>query len=220
MSVMLQRIWIQVTGDRRRFVVLCAAALIGLLLWSRIILISNIPRTAVAEEAGDSQVAGGGLTGTATIVNNPKPTLRITLPRTPQRDPFAPPSSYLPNSLQMLQNVQDTGKSGPNSADLTGVAAADLTAMLKSEAARYKLEALMPGQDLAVINGHVYRAGMKIELPDTKNPLALSFKLAEVKPRSVVIDHEGHTFELTLEPPKIKQQPPELKPKAGTTQPG
>ena len=49
MSVLLRRLWIQITADRRRFGVFCALVALGFLLWARIIVISNIPKDAVAD---------------------------------------------------------------------------------------------------------------------------------------------------------------------------
>ena len=49
MMLKLQRMWVQITADRKRFGVLCGAVLVGLLLWSRLIVVSNLPRTAIAE---------------------------------------------------------------------------------------------------------------------------------------------------------------------------
>ena len=50
MQLVLRRLWIQITSDRKRFGLLCAMLLIGLLLWGRIIVTSNLPRTAIADD--------------------------------------------------------------------------------------------------------------------------------------------------------------------------
>ena len=65
MMVKLRRLWIQLTADRKRFGALSVLLVLGLLLWARIIVISNLPRTAVADpdRPGSSATAttnGGG----------------------------------------------------------------------------------------------------------------------------------------------------------------
>ena len=59
MSPKLRRIWIQLTTDRKRFGILCAMVALGLLLWGRLIVVSNLPRTAVAEPQGGAPAKGG-----------------------------------------------------------------------------------------------------------------------------------------------------------------
>lgn len=59
LHMLLTRLWIQITADRKRFAALCAVLAIGLLLWSRIILISRAPKVAMAEEQASSPAATG-----------------------------------------------------------------------------------------------------------------------------------------------------------------
>ena len=46
----LKRGWIWLTASRKRFSFALTLALVGLLLWSRLIILSNLPRTAVADD--------------------------------------------------------------------------------------------------------------------------------------------------------------------------
>jgi hypothetical protein len=57
MFTMLRRFWAWLTASRPRFSLACALALVGLLLWSRLILVSNMPRTAVADDESAPQQA-------------------------------------------------------------------------------------------------------------------------------------------------------------------
>ena len=46
----LTRGWIWLTASKKRFSLALSLALVGLLLWSRLIMLSNLPRTAVADD--------------------------------------------------------------------------------------------------------------------------------------------------------------------------
>ena len=56
MSVKLRRLWVQVTADRRRAGILGAMLTLGMLLWARIIVISNVPKMAVADPDAQNQI--------------------------------------------------------------------------------------------------------------------------------------------------------------------
>ena len=114
MKVKLQRVWIQATADKRKFGLLCAVAAVGLLLWGRLILTSNVPRTVVAEPSAES------VSGTSDIADlrsqRTKPTQMIELWSTPGRDPFViSPLYFPPPSLGV--NTGEVGKSGDESAE-------------------------------------------------------------------------------------------------------
>ena len=50
MNEWLQRIWIQLTADKRRFGALVVVVAVGMLFWARIIIISQPPQRAVADD--------------------------------------------------------------------------------------------------------------------------------------------------------------------------
>jgi len=54
-----RRFWAWLTASKPRFSLACALALVGLLLWSRLILMSNMPRTAVADDEAAPHGAAG-----------------------------------------------------------------------------------------------------------------------------------------------------------------
>ena len=83
MQLVLRRLWIQITSDRKRFGLLCAMLLIGLLLWGRIIVTSNLPRMAVADDPVRNVGAGSPDGGTDKHVMR---TVAVTFARTPNRD--------------------------------------------------------------------------------------------------------------------------------------
>lgn len=50
----LQSGWTWLTASRKRFSLVLSLVIVGLLLWSRLIMLSNLPRTAIAEEEASS----------------------------------------------------------------------------------------------------------------------------------------------------------------------
>ena len=72
MMLMLKRMWIQLTTDKRRFGLFCAALGIGLLLWARLIVVANIPKHAIAEPSP-------GTAAEAPTNNDRRPALGIRL---------------------------------------------------------------------------------------------------------------------------------------------
>ncbi|MEM9415535.1 MAG: hypothetical protein AAGA29_08675 [Planctomycetota bacterium] len=49
MNPKLQRLWRQMTADKKRFGIMCTALAVGLLLWGRLVLLRDVPRYATAE---------------------------------------------------------------------------------------------------------------------------------------------------------------------------
>lgn len=45
-----RRGWTWLTASRKRFSFVLSLIIVGLLLWSRLIMLSNLPRTAIAED--------------------------------------------------------------------------------------------------------------------------------------------------------------------------
>ena len=50
MLTLLKQGWSWLTSSRKRYSFALALVLVGLLLWSRLIMLSNLPRTAVADD--------------------------------------------------------------------------------------------------------------------------------------------------------------------------
>ena len=188
----LQRMWIQITADRRRFGILCAMCLVGLLLWARII-ISKLPRTAVAdEEAQASQAQGSTARDSDNKESGPR---TVSLWQTPRRDPFLIGDEYYPRPTNIPSLNAETGKSGPEHADDPQHAEARYVEYLRAEVAKLELEAVMTGNPMAVINGRMYRPGSNVSPPGNKE---LSFQLVEVSERSVILEVEGRRFTLVM----------------------
>ena len=205
MMVVLRRFWIQITSDRKRFGVLCAMLAIGLLLWGRIIVTSNLPRTAVA--GGDdsnplrpviANSTGGGPSDKPDAVVK-----RVQLARLPNRDPFRISASHFPKPTPVDALTQDHPKLHPDAAENLEQQEARLTAELRVIVERFRLEAVMQGRPMAVINGKTYR--LHGWLPAIGND-QIRFRLVQVGHRSVTLECEGRLFELKMEFPGSEER--------------
>jgi hypothetical protein len=225
LHMLLTRLWIQITADRKRFAALCAVLAIGLLLWSRIILISRAPKVAVAEQQPNSTTATGksatgsgkstakptgkgarkpaGKPGEAlatTPSDKPLPIVAITLDRNAQRDPFRISERYFPRPNILPDNRQEAAKSLVQPSDDAQGAQERLEAQLHALAARFQLEAVMQGGPMAIINGRTYRLGEEVPAVDAPD---VRFRLTEVRPLAVTLTCAGRQFELRMPGPKI-----------------
>jgi hypothetical protein len=221
MNVKLRRLWIQVSSDRKRFSLLCAVVLVGLLLWTRIIVVSNLPRTAVADDpaAGAPGGADKAAPGSARKSSRDKsvstgrggakrPIIKVELATAPARDPFVISTAHFPKSTALVEMEQQAPKSGAATAeDAQQVQARRLT-HLRGLVERLKLEAAMPtgtGIAMAVISGKSYRQDEWISpapgAASGDGSELVKFQLVEVRHRSVILQWEDHRFELKMATP-------------------
>ncbi len=196
MNVWIQRLWIQLTSDRKRFGALCLMVLIGLLLWSRVILVSKPPQTAIADEESDGQTE---TTDEASGNETPEKTpVEVLLDGDTRRDPFRISSTHFPKPTSLDDKAEKTGKSGEDADDESVDEETLRTRQLQELADQLELEAVMTGRPMAIINGQTYQRGADVPAPgDTPE----SFRLVEVNTLSVVLECEGRRFELHLRAP-------------------
>lgn len=192
MPVVLRRLWIQITADRKRFGLFGVLLAVGMLLWARIIVISNPPRTAVAVPGGNTAVAP---TPPDEPDNRLGPPLRVALARWPSRDPFTINPEVFPKPTLLVDLGPDRGKLQVQPTEDPKQAEARLRARLRALVDRFKLEAVMTKPPLAVISGKTYQLGDPI--PAFQND-EIRFTLVEVGQRSVTLEHEGREFELKM----------------------
>jgi hypothetical protein len=201
MSLWMRRLWIQVTSDRRRMAALAGCVLLGLLLWARIIIVSNMPRTAVANEppAGTTSgnAAGSGSGSSEASTKLPRADQAVVLDSSPAHDPFVISPQYFPRPTQTAVPVTEGDKSGAQPAEDSEQIEARHVAQLQAMLAPMRLEASM-GETFAVISGRSYRRGDMIVGPWSED---VRFVLAEVKQRSVILEFEGRRFELKMASP-------------------
>jgi hypothetical protein len=200
MLLVLRRFWVQITSDRKRFSVLCAMLALGMLLWGRIILTSNLPRTAVAGEDDpflhNSGVRNGGAIGSS---DKPRPpAVPVMLARSPHRDPFTISAEHFPKPTPVEVLGQDDPKFGPDATENTDRDEKRLMQRLRAHVSRFKLEAVMQGRPMAVINGKMYQRFSWIPAMGNEE---IRFQLVEVGYRSVVLDYEGRRFKLKMDFP-------------------
>lgn len=196
MSLVFRRLWIQLTADKRRFralVTVLAVGMVvwakpmGLFIWTRLRMVTSIPRTAMAEEGAVLQAP----------LAPPKlaPVLDVSLDNQINRDPFEVNEAAFPKPIISHDLGDRDGKSNPPSADELHEAELRFTTQLRDLAATLRLEALMSGLPMAVINGVTVRLGESI-VPEGADSIA--FRLTEIRERSVVLESHGRLFELEM----------------------
>jgi hypothetical protein len=196
MNLIFRRLWIQLTADKRRFRALVTVMAVGMVLWAkpmglfiwtRLRMVTSIPRTAMADEEA--------------VLQAPSPTAQpprvqsITLDTLAVRDPFLVSEALFPKPTIATENDDQEEKSRPASADDPEEAERRLTNRLRDLASTLRLEALMSGLPLAVINGVTVRVGESI-IPDESE--SAEFRLIEIRSRSVILESQGRLFELEM----------------------
>lgn len=204
MRASLRRIWVQLTADRRRFGVLCGTCAVGLLLWARLIIVSNVSRTAMADDGAAAAKAAPNKSGPA-AADKPTdrgsagvaPALDIRLWERCERDPFVISRLHFPKASALPEVKQEAGKLPTEPAEDLSQKEARLVARLRELLGSVRLEAAM-GNSMAIIGGRRYVVGDR--LPAMGNE-RVEFTLAEIRQRSVVLDHQGRRFELEMSVP-------------------
>ena len=185
MGMIFRRMMVQLTADRRKFGVLCALLVLGLLFWARIIVIKNLPRTALA---GDeiAAVEERATSENSTASENSAHAVRtVMLDSVPSRDPFTLSGIWFPKNEEPALVSSDGPKSSHTSSEDP-----------EQAISRLRLEAVMQGSPMAVISGRTYRPGDWI---DEEEVSRIRFFLVEVRRRSVLLEHGGRQFELSLD---------------------
>lgn len=193
MNEQLQRLWIRVTVDRRKFGIMCVLLAVGLLLWGRLILLESVPRVGFADpDAGTTAGAQSAAGQAGSDVAQELPIVYMDLTRALRRNLFLAPSSFLP------QPAQDSSASalGPKSQAETSEDPIALRQQrierVRQDGASLRLESLIHGvPPVAVIDGRVLQVGQVIQ----------GFRLEEVGDRSVVLMKDGVRVELVMDVP-------------------
>jgi len=171
----LRRIGVRLTADRRRFALLCTVTAIGLVFWTRLILIDRHPATAAADTIAVVDDPGPE-------IETPRAPVQVMLPGRPDRNPFSVDATFFPLAEETSSGSADSPKSGAPAADLIAEAAS-----------RFRLGATLPPA-AAVIDGATLRVGN--EVPGSAEP---RFTLVEVHRQHAVLEAQGRRFVLRME---------------------
>lgn len=203
LQVAARRVWVQLTADRRRFRALLVTAGVagilwmkplGLLLWARLRLLADIPRTAMAEP-GLMTDAGGPPEG---LTPSPAP-LRIVLDEEPRHDPFVVSDRDFPRPTPGPVIPEEPDKSASERAEGSIPAHTGLARQLQAIVASFKLEAAMQGNPpVAVINGQTFRPGDTIASPDAPE---VAFGIVSIGSRTVTVESQGYEFTIRMASP-------------------
>ena len=217
MTASFRRLWIQITADRKRFGVLCATFGMGLLLWARLIIVSQVPRTAMADQgktaattdgsgavgANKSDKGAGSATdkpaskdGGRGATKTPR-VIEVRLSNQSERDPFVISPLHFPKTSARPEVKQEAGKLPTEPAEDSSTKEAREAARFRQLLGPMKLEAVM-GNSMAVIDGRKYRVGDLLPVLGSER---VQFTLVEVRPRSAVLECQGRRFELEMSLP-------------------
>lgn len=196
MNKRLQMIVMEMKHDRKKFAMMCTLFAVGLLLWARLLILQDVPKTGFADP----------------VHNNTASQTRTIAPEGTENVPFQElPIVYLDTSSQLTRDFfspltlppagpdQDNHvtRSHPNTDDeLSEVAGAEFRERqeaFKADAERLKLESVILGEvPVAVINGKVLRVGDDID----------GFVLEKVSARYVVLRRDEFRVDLKMEQPQ------------------
>lgn len=186
----VKKSWIWLASSRRRMTTALLAMAFGLLLWSRLIMVSNLPRTAIAEDEKDSAPP---VEIVVSDKDEPKST-QVNIAPTPKRVP--PSERILPNALArpIDSMFREEGKLVPRESDV----ALQNHGPQRQELIKRIIERLHLGHidsiaKTAVINGRRRTIGDRIEF---EGDPTVFITLDDVRTNSVILDGEGRRFEL------------------------
>lgn len=194
----LQRIWIRLTADRRKFSAMCALGVVGLLLWARLLLLNDVPRTGLAEPAPAAEGASGVTSESedAAKPNRPSvesaPIVYLDTPTTLARNIFAAPKAMFPQTEQPGAVDDVTPKSQTDTPEDVVKTESQRVEAIRAKAAQLHLDSLILGATpAAVINNRLVREGGQVD----------GFVLERVLKRSVILVRDQVRVELKMDTP-------------------
>jgi hypothetical protein len=160
----------------------------GLLLWARIKILTNIPRTAIADPGDGAPV----LVRTRPDLSEPQ---ELRVPGRPAADPFRIDDTVFPIPERPAETSRGGAKVAAGNAeeiDPAMVRERERSAM----AAAFRVQAAGEGMGIAVVGGRTVKVGQSIEGPD-----GTAFRLVEVRGEGIVLECEGTRYEVTIARP-------------------
>jgi hypothetical protein len=161
---------------------------LGLLLWARIRLLTSIPRTAMATE---SEEAVASVPAPPAFPDLPN----ADLPVPGLRDPLAISPRHFPRANRPQVLTETSPKSRLGTVDDEKRAAAVLRERLAGVVGRLRVQGLVPGRGVALIDGRVRRIGESF--PATVD--GTTVRLVAVEQSMVVVECGGLEFDIRLD---------------------
>ena len=163
----IRRLMLQLTADRKRFGVFCALLAVGMLFWTRLIVIQDMPRVAMANPGVSENIASEKMP----VIESVPVRRVIPVAEGPIRNPFQINPSYYPPVINNTKTIDEDSKSDLLPADI-----------VRSALVSHRLEAVMGS--VAVVSGQTCRVGTAVQ--DLTGG-GHRIELAEVRDRSVLI---------------------------------
>ncbi|MEO0474758.1 MAG: hypothetical protein AAF085_02135 [Planctomycetota bacterium] len=188
MKTKLNRMWRQVTADKKKFGILCSMVAVGLLLWGRLILLEDVPKIATADPNAAAQPAQtpdgqAEVADTSAPVLPPLPAVAAALSEDLTLNLFA----FRHNRYKPLPTEESEG----NGSQLTGSTDDERKRELVELARSLRLQSVIQGASPAiVINGEVLRVGDSIE----------GFEVVSFEEGSAILTRDGLKFKLMMWP--------------------
>ena len=183
MNLDWQRSWQQLTKDKRKLGVAVVLLVVGLLLWGRLILTKDVPRTAVADPAAVAGEADDAAEP-APVAAAVRPMVYLSLADQVERDLFAlNPQLFPPTEEQPGLAVDDGDDEGDASPD-------SQVRRVRAEAAEVlSLQSTLQGAEpLALINGELMKVGDKVH----------GFTVIKIGSRRVTLRKDGVNVHLEM----------------------
>ena len=188
MKTKLNRMWRQVTADKKKFGILCSMVAVGLLLWGRLILLEDVPKIATADpnaaaQPGQTPEGQAQTADTSAPVLPSLPTVATALSEDLTLNLFA----FRHNRYKPLPTEESEG----NGSQLTGSTDDERKRELVELARSLRLQSVIQGASPAiVINGEVLRVGDSID----------GFELVSFQEGSAILTRGGLKFKLKMWP--------------------
>lgn len=181
------------TSNRKRMSLGIAVGMLGLLLWSRLIVVSNLPRTAVADGEEDMSAAN---TRAGPSDKSPVKELQENPSREPNSLPLGDWSEIVPKSSLDEFLLREEGKLRPQGTDKSEQEVVrNRNELIRNAVQQVRLESIRLEHSAAEINGRSYTKGDRIVL---KNFESLHITLVEVRSQSVILMCQDRRFELRI----------------------
>ncbi len=193
MQKKLKFIWFEMTQDKKRFGAMCSLLAVGLLLWARLLILQDVPKTGFAQPSdqvdelvgvADGEIPNGGHNNFDTLS-----VYQVEAGETLVRNIFVVSPKHFPETVKVIPDTQDPPKSESETPEDPIALEAQRVQLIHDDAAQLMLESVILGSSaLAIINGQMLTVGSEIN----------GFELLRVDERSVAVVKDGIQLELQM----------------------